>query len=121
MISSEEISCITCGQICKSKGGLKRYIISAHPSFSNAPKEEKLDHLTITMLSGIVKEVQNTLFSNTCYPEKMRQAIKDYNFEFNDNLYNEVTKLTAEFRSSRNAEIFLSKFYSCIILSAHIF
>ncbi|XP_065653296.1 uncharacterized protein LOC136080495 [Hydra vulgaris] len=71
------------------------------------------------MFSGIVKEVQNTLSYDTCYPEKMRQAIKDYNFEFNDNLYNEVTKLTAEFRSSGNAEIFLSKFYSSIVLSAH--
>ncbi|XP_065646260.1 uncharacterized protein LOC136076757 [Hydra vulgaris] len=119
VISSEEISCITCGQICKSKGGLKRHINSAHPLLINAPKEEKLDHLTTIMFSGIVKEVQNTLSYDTCYPEKMRQAIEDYNFEFNDNLYNEVTKLTAEFRSSGNAEIFLSKFYSSIVLSAH--
>ncbi|XP_065653674.1 uncharacterized protein LOC136080663 [Hydra vulgaris] len=119
VISSEEISCITCGQICKSKGGLKRHINSAHLLLINAPKEEKLDHLTTIMFSGIVKEVQNTLSYDTCYPEKMRQAIKDYNFEFNDNLYNEVTKLTAEFRSSGNAEIFLSKFYSSIVLSAH--
>ncbi|XP_065666850.1 uncharacterized protein LOC136087581 [Hydra vulgaris] len=119
VISSEEISCITCGQIYKSKGGLKRHKNSAHPLLINAPKEEKLDHLTTIMFSGIVKEVQNTLSYDTCYPEKMRQAIKDYNFEFSDNLYNEVTKLLAEFRSSGNAEIFLSKFYSSIVLSAH--
>ena len=49
----------------------------------------------------------------------MRQTIKDYKFEFNDNQYNKVTKLLTEFRSSRNAEIFLSKFYSSIVLYAH--
>ena len=71
------------------------------------------------MFSSIVKEVQNTLFYGTCYPGQMRQTIKNYKFEFNDNLYNEVTKLLTEFRSSRNAEIFLSNFYSSLVLYAH--
>ena len=98
----------------------KTHVGSAHPVISNASKKKSsIDYLTINMFSSIVKEVQNTLFYGTCYPGQMRQTIKNYKFEFNDNLYNEVTKFLTEFRSSRNAEIFLSKFYSSLVLYAH--
>jgi hypothetical protein len=73
------------------------------------------------MFLNIVKEVQNVLFCDNCYPEETRQTLKEYEFEYNDILYNEVSKLLTEFISSRNADIFLSKFYSSIVLYAHYY
>ena len=38
----------------------------------------------------------------------MRQTIKEFKFEFNDNLYKELTKLLTEFRSLKNTrDIFI--------------
>nr|XP_047144653.1 uncharacterized protein LOC124818159 [Hydra vulgaris] len=116
VVSLDEYSCITCGKICKSKGGLKRNANSAPALISNV---SKLDCFTVNIFSNIVKGVQNVLFCDNCYPEETRQTIKE--FEYNDILYNEVSKLLTEFISSRNADIFLSKFYSSIVLYAYYY
>ena len=106
----------------KSKGGLTRHTRTKHVSNNNSPQNQILEEtLQISEVEDLMKQSQESLYKNKCYPEDIRLKIKDHTFKVNTSFMNQVQDIYKKLKKSGDAENFYINYYTNIILKASNF
>lgn len=121
-VQSDVSVCSFCQKICKSKGGLKRHMTAKHKNIEDTEDEEIDEESNLTMddFATVVNCAINKIAGRKVYTQAMRDEIKAYKFEM-DEESTEFTELKTMYKSlSKNGDVdkFYSKYYGSVALHA---
>nr|XP_047137442.1 uncharacterized protein LOC124813946 [Hydra vulgaris] len=105
--------CLQCSKSYKTKGGLKRHMLSKHMT-----NEDEISCIGIEDIDSLIAHTKKKILNTSYYPNDLTEPIKNYNLFVTDQFYAETKKYFIELCKPGDVERYFSKIYADFVLGA---